>query len=267
MSALFHDFAKTKLSLSLDGLTIYHANFPQKAAKEIRKIPGYVSTIMREDDEHNLFHRDLFNRDDYHWHFAFDSMIDRGKLSRILDILIKYNCISDNNKNIFMQSYDARYQQFITPLKLTHRDKYKDTASIIKFIKQCNDNDLLVHLHKHLLDSKFDYLRARTGRFSFSFWRGTNKKGETVETSRSWAMIEKTLALQMGINICDQATKFTPQFAEKKSRQLACFYPFFMIARYFFSWPLMGNSSFEAFSRGDEIEFREKRYQHFRYLH
>jgi hypothetical protein len=92
---------------------------------------------------------------------------------------------------------DAKVEARSQLKKLCKTNKQSDLKSIINFIATCNNNEILPDLHRYLLTAEFNYLREKTGTFSFSAWHGTDEKGNIVRCSKSWAMIEKAISLQM----------------------------------------------------------------------
>ena len=161
------------------------------------------------DKGYALFHRDERLMDDWYYHVKFKSGLDHLGMDDVLHSFVAFGVISLAEKNSVLRDFYFRYVNFRASLD-SHLSgvKSSDLPRIISEIVDCEDNDLLIDLHKYLLTEKFDYLRVKTGISSFSFWRGTNRSGSVVSTSKSWATIEKGIMLKIVENIKDQSAHF-----------------------------------------------------------
>lgn len=199
----------------------------------INKIP-ITRFVHAEDDEHALYHHDSFKDDDEHWHLKFKSQITRHQLGQILDIFVQHALLSESKKKDFLAEFDNRYQLINnkvdeifknTAVQFSLYSVYKAHLNLIQFIKKIEDNDVLTHLHHYLLDDKFDFLRRNKNRTS-SNWQGTDAEGKKINTCKTWAMIERTLVLQMAHNIAT-GCQFTPFLASSRTKQFLKNHRFF----------------------------------------
>jgi hypothetical protein len=158
-----------------------------------------------------------------------------------------------------------------------NRNKKNDLPIIVRYIKSINDLDTLIGLHKHLQTKKFNYLRNYTGWFSFSFWRGT-LNNQHLMTTKTWAMIEKAISLQMAItlqaNNRKEKLKMEPEYItaplkkdhfDTKPEQLAMTHKFFTLKRLMIPFQFFPrtNASSQAFIAGDEAKLTQKYNAHF----
>lgn len=192
-------------------------------------------------------------------------MLTRDQLAGILDVFVKHTLLAEDEKNSFLNKYDKRY--FDTRAKLfaeLKNQKYADTKTIIGFIKECQENDLLANLHQYLLAPQFDYLRKYTGYIHTSFWQGTSANERVETSSKSWSMIEKALSLQMAHNVEVKVSLFSESVAKERAQQMSKCHPFFAIKRNTLSFSRDCNQSFEAFKSHDVRTFDKKYESHFR---
>ncbi|MHB1948330.1 MAG: hypothetical protein ACYCQI_09480 [Gammaproteobacteria bacterium] len=239
-----------------------------------------IRFVKRKEDDHAIYHKDTFDFHHLHSHFKFNHPLNRGELQQILAILIQYKLITPEERSAFFIAYDHRYatsrkqltRKLLNPEVNVHskmieiatvagsKTSYKkaDKTIVIQSIKTCLDNDILADLHALLKTTPFDYLRELTSKHKISFWRGTNVKGDIVKTSRSWAMIEKAIFLQMAHNIAKES-KFTKDVGYAYAQDLARAHHFFKIGRHCLN-PYNTSKTYRAFKNGETLKL-DREYQ------
>lgn len=206
-------FKNINISLSNIGITMY-LNYDDTGTKNpiTKKRSNFfkelrqhfpITTIDEDDYEHEMFHTDDFDPNQTHYHFSFNEKFNLLKLENFqwfIEKLEYHELISPAEKNDCLAEFQQRQKKYqaILEQKFT-KDKELDTKEIINSIKNCNDNDILVNLHAHLLSAQFEYLRLTN--IPTIFWVGTDQKQAIVPTSEAWAMIEKSISLQLAFNI------------------------------------------------------------------
>jgi hypothetical protein len=233
------------------------------------KWPYLMLTITSSDHEHRSYPTEQFCLDDdrhgqKHAHVRFSKGVD-------INILNKLLCYLKDSYHMFTQAevdmcndqwkkrHDADFQHLEG--KLSSRKK-SDVAIIIQHISTIEDIDTLMALHQHLLDKKFDYLREFTGVVKFSLWRGTDANNNEIHTTKSWAMIEKAISLQI-VKIAP-TSKRPEKFAFTES--IGIYHPFLTIKRFHIPGQSeeSDNASFDAFRHKDTKKVEEKHQSHFR---
>lgn len=235
MSALVVQLDRICISYSYDGLTIYQATGPIKF-KRLKKmvlsqpeIYSFERLVERDDAEHDFYHMDNLDKAISHAHIKFKKTPTREQLSTMLQAFVTYNIITEIEKDTFFLSLEQRYSDARSKLEI--RVDQTDAARediIINYLKQCEDNDILIDLHAYLLEQKFDYLRCQHA--DLQPWMGTNVTGAIVPTSKSWARIEKCIAFKMAMNFCEH-TKFNSEIGLHAASQFTETHSFFAIKR------------------------------------
>ena len=199
----------------------------------------HMRYIHRDADDHELYHKDGLDKEVEHCHLNFHDMLSGEQLGKILDIFMHHGLITADEKAKFLDAYALRYANARNELdaalkpktssesKESKPDAKVDTISIINFIKNCSENDILVNLHQYLEMEKFNYLRA-VKEDKKATWFGTDASNHVIQTKKSWAMIEKAIALQMAHNI-EVNCNFTPNLAITFAAKFAKAHPFFAI--------------------------------------
>lgn len=217
----------------------------------IRKITAFDREIYHVDGNHTLSTEQR--------RIKLKSQITPKVLNNILETFIECKLISPDEKTNFLKAYDNYIKGFLDQLVSQLKfQQYKDLTVIINYIKNCKSNDLLVNLHQYLLSDKFNYLREYS---LISFWQGTNKDGRITSTSKSWAMIEKSIELQMIHNLKTKS-KFKQKLTDERSKQFDKEHLFFGINRNF-SKLRTHNASFEYFREANFKLLDEKYRTHF----
>ncbi|CAN5428404.1 hypothetical protein BH10PSE19_BH10PSE19_07300 [soil metagenome] len=183
----------------------------------------------------------------------------KSSTHEVFSIVAKYDeprpAKIDNTKGTALT---ALINDVVSTLPLT-KDAYSPILLIL--IEQCNNPNTLNALHKHFSAAEYNFLRARTGVFSVTRWQGTDEKGHVVSTSKTWADIEKKIALQ--IMSCHSPLK-TEHVAESyqknqaRAAKLANKYPFFAIPRNRMD-SMDRNGSYYAFAAGNSEKVEEKK--------
>lgn len=227
------DYVKVPTKLEITKNLITH----DKCMRVITRKVGNVRSVLRDDDDHGMYHHDGFKMEDLHRHLNFKSMLTSDQLSEILNILVAQNLLTSHEKIAFLKALKERYQlarekldgvvesimqavQVTTINELIPFDtltSQADMKAIIHFLSTIEDNEILVDLHCYLLSEKFDYLRNNPAGEA-SCWQGTDAKEVVIKTSQGWAMIEKSIELRMARNI-EITCKFTTTLAEKRAEQ------------------------------------------------
>lgn len=221
---------------------------------------GKIRFVHRNCDDHTLYHQDKFNQDDDHSHIKFKSMLTNTQFIEIMNIFLKYEMISKDEKNQFIAKYETCFINKRHALDEAISEAKNQTETIIKFISECKKNENLADLHDYLLSPKFDDLRKSPEKM----FHGTDEKGHVIETSESWAKIEKAISLQMSLNI-EKNSRFTLELAKTQSKQLSASHPFIMVRH------ITENAketdpispTFKAFKKGDGKELEERYENHF----
>lgn len=287
MRALFIEFKKVNLSLTYDGLTIYpkfDLSFKSKS-KVVKNACAECKTIIKnkfktkdgshysecheklktqsnvvfdrvirhKDEDHDFYHHDKLDETAPHFHLKFHQMLTRQQLSQLLDVFIKHKLMKELEKDTYLLEYDLRYKEarlgLLEQLK-GHADQ--DEINIIKYIKHCTDNDILSDLHDYLLQPQFDYLRSDLS--APQQWVGVNQAGNVVRTSKTWAMIEKSISLQMAMTVTVH-TDLSPELGAKVATQLSQTHTFFAIKRKATA-TAKNNKTFMQLSYADEKELK-----------
>lgn len=231
---------------------------------------GPIRYIHREDDDHSLYHQDTFHMDDTHMHLKFKSQLTEKELNHLLQIFQDYQLISPFERNMFLLGNCFRHKlaciemdRFLgltSPLAERSQASVEgDTKKIISYLKTIQDNDILLDLHNHLLSASFDYLRENPAG-NMSIWQGTDAHGNVIKTSKSWAIIEKTITLQMENNIAAHC-QFNRYVAQDRVHQLSR-YPFFCV-KHNVADSRPQSPSIEAFLNGDRQGFDDTYQHHF----
>lgn len=188
--------------------------------------------VYRDYDEHDLYHQDHFDRTKMHYHVQFGSYLKKESMIKIVDQLALASILTAEEKVKCLDALHLRYQEVDDKLsQLITANPTNDLQAIQKYILSCYDNDILVHLHKTLLTQKFDYLRQLNIEDQEQHWQGCNAQNEVVQTSKAWAMIEKTIALQLANNMRTQCSVFTDSLGQNRCKHLSQDHRFFAIKR------------------------------------
>ncbi|CEG56389.1 hypothetical protein [Legionella fallonii] len=174
-----------------------------------------------------------------------------------------YDLLDVTEKESFLHAFCKRYKHSRKELnKCLTQEETTTAEEIIQFIAQCNDIDILIDLYRYLLSDKFNYLRINN---QTSRWQGSNEDGKIVKTSKEWAMIEKSLMLQIA-NTLLLNSKFSHTLAAERADQLAKSLPFFATKRKETDFQ-RSSKAYRAFSEGDEKLFENCYYKHFNARH
>lgn len=245
MPAFVQKFEHFDLSINYDGITFYpkhNFNEPVKsqfnaAVADCRRYLTYQEHftescntmesgvgsyrhIFFSDDDHAFYHHDTLDRNHTHVHCKFHTMLTAAQLNTILNTLTKNLLISDVEKTQFLREYNERIQRASLDLyKSLTQQQTTDLKTIIHYIAHCEDNDILVNIHKSLQEDQFNYLRTVPAS-STTAWQGTDQSGKIVPTSETWALIEKNIAYQMAHNVRSLVSTFSPRVANERSEQL-----------------------------------------------
>ena len=290
MPALTFNAATAKISLSYDGLTIYplgssrsyslalvitsclQLSFIQvpnteptleKSMVTITKKPFYNRQIHINDNDHFLYHQsDEYDMEDSHYHFKFTHILSKNEILILANVFESEKLFTAQESDDFKQAIHERFNVAHEVLEtLLNQNKAHDLRAINQFVLTCTDNDLLADLHAYLLSARFNYLRQCDGFFvKKSLWRGTAQDGSVVETSKTWAMVEKAITLQLAANIRNN-TKSSAEVVAERAGELSAKLPFFSIARRQGSRTV--NHAYTALSNGDKAEFESLYTQHF----
>ncbi|OGV27735.1 MAG: hypothetical protein A3F18_00685 [Legionellales bacterium RIFCSPHIGHO2_12_FULL_37_14] len=232
------EYNEVKLAINLCGkLAFVTASVPdltqegaelEDAQQEILQNNTDTRFIHRDDNDHDMYHHDNFLLDDNHYHLNFTHEITREKLDEVLSIYLDQNIITAAEKSDFLAKFDARLHDIDDHFDQVFANSNLDNfiKNILTYIKDTEDNELLTHLHKYLLNSKFDVLRTASSEET-SHFRGTNANDEVVPTSKVWGDIEKAISLQMAHNIRVN-TKFDVNVAQGRYIEL-CDHRFFPV--------------------------------------
>lgn len=262
MSEFVFQNKKIRINLTYDGIKLY------PNLDEEKTTPKLIRKTFEQAIEKGLISEDQARvaRDDSHYYLKFNSKLTRSQLREFLNLAVQSKLLDGHEKKQCLADYDARYADARQGLTLLRgNDKEADTKKIIHFISACKDNDILAEAHQHLVSSQFDYLRKFTGLIHKSLWRGTNNKGEVVETTHSWAKIEKAIALQMAKNIQEgrgAKRHFTKE--QDEAFKLGKEHKFLSIKRNAISLFRSANESYEAFLFRDEKTLAQKYDSHFK---
>lgn len=241
MRALTQKCRYINLSLAFDTLTIYR-NFSEEdktleesiddAIDSMKDLENFHWLVQRNEDDHSMYHQDEFSIDPEniaeHWHVKMSNTIELPDLENLLTKLVQHELLNDLEMKNFIAAFMLRFE--------TSRKKFddaligeinQDTSTIINLIKNCDDNAILIDWHRYLVTGKFDYLREVN--VITNFWQ-TKIEKNLIETSETWAMIEKSLSLQIAMNI-KQQTKFNKAVAEDRAGQFEENLSFFSIKR------------------------------------
>jgi len=223
----------------------------------------YDKFVMRCDDDHMLYHREnnadqsVFKLDASHWHIKFNLILNQEQMNDVLNIFISNGLLAVEEKNTFITAVNYRYSQNHEQLTaLLSNEKETDTNKILTFITTCQDNDVLVNLHHYLTTEKFDYLREISD--EKIAYQGTNRNGQIVKTSKTWAQIEKAFTLQISHNIQTQCTQFTSELGKTYATRLDNQYTFFAIKRKAKHGPTAKSKTYEAMTNADENILNQK---------
>lgn len=143
------------------------------------------------------------------FHFEFRDGMDKDLFTKVLGAMSSNGIVSREEQSKCQEIY-SKFGEFFLPLSNSLEETKAATPSltkashkitIIRFISQCKDNEMLVLLHFYLLSQKFDNLRAFTGKTKMSLWQGENLEGKITKTTSTWAQIEKAISLQVGSNV------------------------------------------------------------------
>lgn len=244
MPAFTQSFNLLDLSISYDGVTIY----PKFKEAEYKKSLWYwlnkkmtlsnteesnnlywmrsvlkflhgFTPVKRESVDHDLYHQDNLSINNSHYHLKTNSWITRDLIKTLGKILVFFNLITKNDQEELLKSYDNYLLQHIDAIQLTN-DRANDFPTIMSAIKTTTDNPLLINLHQHLSQSKYDYLRAYQGE---SIWVSRDSDEREIPTSYEWATIEKAISLQMAHNV----TKKSFFVASERAVNMAVSHGFF----------------------------------------
>ena len=154
----------------------------------------------------------------------FKAGLTRDQLSMILDILVARNLVTSDERIVLLAAYDRRFESSRKQLDMILGSQFgldltSDYQKINQFIRTIEDNDLLDDLHTYLLCDTFNALRSNPAGDA-SIWQGTNAAGEVIITSQLWAMIEKSITLQMGHNV-EKGCQFTAKLAKDWATELS----------------------------------------------
>lgn len=61
--------------------------------------------VLHNETDHYLYHQDDFEQTDEHYHAQFDAPITETRLKKILTTFVKYEVISEDEKNQFIKAY------------------------------------------------------------------------------------------------------------------------------------------------------------------
>lgn len=223
-------------------------------------IMDFDKTVMREDDAHDLYHKDTYRQYDRHFHLKFKHILTPNRFKKILDVLVEQKLLAQNEANLFFFCLKARIdlQNEILQECLT-LDIAKDTKTIIQYINKCNNNDILASVHTHLSTEQFNYLRIPQN----TTWQGTDKNETVVITSNEWAMIEKAFSLKMAKNIQENCSQFTKTLGQQQAREFAQSHRFFSLKRKTNS-NKESNNTYQYLSSGDSHRLEQSYEKHFR---
>jgi hypothetical protein len=263
MPGFTFDVASASLSLAYDGITIYpkkpsNASAPSysiqmvltacfqiafikvpvtdpaitSCAGEIRKKALFERNVYADDNDHFLYHGgDEYDMGETHFHLKFSRYLRQEDIAELADVLEQQNVFTAAECAQFKQELAKRYATIHATLD-THfnRNKEHDLTAINRFVATCTDNDVLADLHQYLVSAKFNYLRECTGLFKKTRWQGTLADGSIAKTSKTWAMIEKGITLQMAANVRNNI-KATPEVILEQAVEFAASHPFFSLPR------------------------------------
>lgn len=118
-------------------------------------------------------------------------------------------------------TYDQKYQLARDNIaRLLSGKANEDTATIIIYIHNCSDNDILADLHCYFLTSQYDYLREKSADPACEKkWLGKNQAGDVVSTTQAWAMLEKAITLKMAKN-AETTTNIADESMYEHAREL-----------------------------------------------
>ncbi len=246
--------------------------------KEIATVTGRIRYVHNDEDDHALYHRDSIDHFKNHFHLHFHKMLTQEQLEQILNILVNRKMMDSSERANFLKAFTQRYndsrqlldKQLESPSSSESKEitgsQNKRTATniIINFIKSCQDNDILVDLHNYFEMDKFRYLRDITKSKQKIHWQGTNALNQVVETSESWAMIEKAFTLQMAHNIEANCSHFSKEIAKDFATKMAENHRFFSLKHHkgTFTWNRSTSPSYDAFRNHNKDVFDQK-YEHF----
>jgi hypothetical protein len=290
MPALTFEVATAKLSFSYDGLTIYptmvassysmqlvmtrcfqlaFVRVPdedptiQKSCAAITQKSFFDRAIYRDDNDHFLYHqRDEYDMDDSHYHLKFRRSLSQSEVVILADVFEQEKLFSPQECTQFKKTVEDRCKAAHAALDVClNQNKSHDLRAINQFVLTCADNDLLADLHQYLLSAKFNYLRACDGFFTKkSKWQGTISDGSIVETSKTWAMIEKAITLQLAANIRNN-TKASAGVLLARAVEFSAALPFFSIPRR--QGDLAVSRTYDAICNDDKDGFETRYARHF----
>jgi len=226
---------------------------------------AFDRSVHKEDNDHALYHQSNpkigFREDDEHFHLKFSVLLTYEHLELILAVFVKYKLIDDNEKNELLLLFALRQENNKDLLKRLDHQPDRDTRQIICYVAQCDSNEVLLNLHECLLSDEFDYLRELDNLLLTRKWQGTDNNGDIVQSSKSWSMIEKSIALKMANNIRVVNITHTPEGCKERAIQLAQ-YSFFAIKRKADS-SIERSGMYQAFQDNDFNDFDKSYKRHF----
>jgi len=246
-----HDCAKFKFSRP--AIFSQTSQYCQKFLNFIKsKMENYDRAVLVDDDDHPLYHQDGIDHRTLHYHAKFFSILTHEQFAVILKTFSTYNVLAVDEAEQCLQAYLSHRKSIVDQLnRILIGDRDLDLISLQRYIKNCKNNDELVYIHQILTLNQYDYLRVKRNKTGCNFWHGSNAKNEVVACSKAWAMIEKTISLQMAHNI-ECVSHFSQQLAKERALQLEKGHRFFGIKRKYDSETCTKkNKFFVAFLNGD----------------
>lgn len=222
--------------------------------------------IYNHETDHDLYHQDDFSKEADHIHLKFKNFIHPEQLLRIIQILKEVSLIKEEEQQLFISALEQRYVSARHYLTSQLRDeKHIDAKTIIHFIKDCGDNDILADIYQLLMKPRYDYLRQH--RYLSSMWYASNREGKAVESTEQWAKIENAFSLKLCFNILENCD-FNAEIGKDHALQLAQEFPFFTRkhkgTNMFIPVNLeRKNTSYKAFCKGDVDTLERKAVKRF----
>lgn len=293
MPAISQSYQYVDLSLTYDAITIY-PKIPSKSIKNlqnalqscyeldlvdaservatasdllntfegIKRDSNFQRSIAHNDADHPLYHLDILKKTNTHYHIKFRCGLKHEHVENILEILLQNHLIDDTERTHFLQQLTNRYETELNLLdsKLIG-DKKHDLHTITSFIANCKDNDILSMIHSYLLTEQFTYLRNKNNKSFLFKWQGCDGDDNITGVTKTWAMIEKAISLQMALNVL-MPTRYSPNVANERAEQLANDHKFFAIKRKINNQ--MFSKVYESFKNCNESAFDMSYDKHFR---
>lgn len=231
--ALTRRYTLIRLSTTYDGLTIYIKH--PRIAPAIEHISQYLVNkhrfIRRTHPDHLLYHSSQTELTAKHWHIKFRTQLSKKHVETILGCLTRYQLLTNDEANDFVQAYVYRYLDAEKELLLRLEDTCslrETTSRIIEYIHSCPYNDILTHLYHFLTDALFADLRDPNNNIKGKNWV-CYRDTEIVATSEYWARIEKAFTLQIANNILEQCPQITSPYLKERGQQFSSELNFFAL--------------------------------------